>query len=141
MSKSCAVAEEDTSRPTRRSLAMACSAVPSRARLVLGVLGALVARQLMYRKARSSRAQTAGRWRRLSSVSQLRKGAPTTPGGETPRADTSLGRTLIVVKNYTGDVLQFGLAKERWSATHKDDDVRMVIVGAPACPRSEANAT
>ncbi|GAA6039026.1 hypothetical protein JCM8097_000159 [Rhodosporidiobolus ruineniae] len=37
---------------------------------------------------------------------------------------------LIVVKNYTGDVLQFGLAKERWSATHLESDtVRMVIVG------------
>ncbi|KAM0793154.1 hypothetical protein ACM66B_000629 [Microbotryomycetes sp. NB124-2] len=38
--------------------------------------------------------------------------------------------TLIVVKNYTGDVLQFGLAKERWSATHLgQDNVRMLVVG------------
>ncbi|KAI5481439.1 glycerone kinase [Pseudohyphozyma bogoriensis] len=39
-------------------------------------------------------------------------------------------RTLLVVKNYTGDVLQFGLAKERWSATHPGaDNVRIVVVG------------
>ncbi|SCV68313.1 BQ2448_434 [Microbotryum intermedium] len=37
---------------------------------------------------------------------------------------------LIVVKNYTGDVLQFGLAKERWTATHLgEDSVRLVVVG------------
>ncbi|KAK4054827.1 hypothetical protein OIV83_000751 [Microbotryomycetes sp. JL201] len=38
--------------------------------------------------------------------------------------------TLIVTKNYTGDVLQFGLAKERWSATHLgQNNVRMLVVG------------
>jgi dihydroxyacetone kinase len=35
----------------------------------------------------------------------------------------------MVVKNYTGDVLQFGLARERWSATGRNS-VRMVVVGA-----------
>lgn len=39
-------------------------------------------------------------------------------------------RSLLVVKNYTGDVLHFGLAKERWAATHLDQDsVRLVVVG------------
>lgn len=38
--------------------------------------------------------------------------------------------TLVVVKNYTGDVLQFGLAKERYAATHPGkDDIRFLIVG------------
>ncbi|GAA5972207.1 hypothetical protein JCM11641_002358 [Rhodosporidiobolus odoratus] len=37
---------------------------------------------------------------------------------------------LIVTKNYTGDVLQFGLAKERWSATHlESNSVRLVSCG------------
>ncbi|KAM0755741.1 dihydroxyacetone kinase Dak1 [Meredithblackwellia eburnea MCA 4105] len=51
--------------------------------------------------------------------------------------------TLIVVKNYTGDVLQFGLAKERWSATHPNDDkVRIVVVGDDvAVPRSQGILT
>ncbi|BGP44681.1 hypothetical protein JCM10450v2_000495 [Rhodotorula kratochvilovae] len=51
--------------------------------------------------------------------------------------------TLIVVKNYTGDVLQFGLAKERWSATHlNDDSVRMVVVGDDvSVPRSQGVLT
>lgn len=35
---------------------------------------------------------------------------------------------LIVVMNYTGDVLQFGLAKERWTAEH-GEGVRMLVVG------------
>ncbi|BGO99319.1 hypothetical protein NBRC10513v2_000424 [Rhodotorula toruloides] len=50
---------------------------------------------------------------------------------------------LLVVKNYTGDVLQFGLAKERWSATHlEDDSVRMVIVGDDvSVPRSQGALT
>jgi dihydroxyacetone kinase len=39
--------------------------------------------------------------------------------------------TVIVVKNYTGDVLNFGLAKEQYSAIHPDrsDRVKFVIVG------------
>jgi len=38
--------------------------------------------------------------------------------------------TLVVVKNYTGDVLQFGLAKERFSALNAgNDSIRMVVVG------------
>ncbi|BGP12610.1 hypothetical protein JCM10213v2_000527 [Rhodosporidiobolus nylandii] len=53
--------------------------------------------------------------------------------------------TVIVVKNYTGDVLQFGLAKERWSATHLgpgNDTVRMVIVGDDvSVPRSQGALT
>ncbi|KAK4058105.1 hypothetical protein OIO90_000844 [Microbotryomycetes sp. JL221] len=46
-------------------------------------------------------------------------------------SDLSLTKgTLIVTKNYTGDVLQFGLAKERWTATHLgQDNVRMLVVG------------
>lgn len=51
--------------------------------------------------------------------------------------------TLIVVKNYTGDVLQFGLAKERWSATHLESDaVRMVVVGDDvSVPREQGALT
>ncbi|KAL8286260.1 hypothetical protein RQP46_004748 [Phenoliferia psychrophenolica] len=50
--------------------------------------------------------------------------------------------TLMVVKCYTGDVLQFGLARERWSASHTDDSVRMVIVGDDvAVPRSQGVLT
>lgn len=61
--------------------------------------------------------------------------------------------TLIVVKNYTGDVLQFGLANERWAATHlvegggkpDDDDphqVRLVVVGDDvSVPRSQGALT
>ncbi|KPV78333.1 uncharacterized protein RHOBADRAFT_23334 [Rhodotorula graminis WP1] len=51
--------------------------------------------------------------------------------------------TLIVVKNYTGDVLQFGLAKERYSATHLDSDsVRMIVVGDDvSVPRSQGALT
>ncbi|KAF9221345.1 dihydroxyacetone kinase [Gyrodon lividus] len=39
--------------------------------------------------------------------------------------------TIIIVKNYTGDVLNFGLAKEQYCATHPDksDRVKFVIVG------------
>ncbi|KAH8108337.1 dihydroxyacetone kinase [Phellopilus nigrolimitatus] len=39
--------------------------------------------------------------------------------------------TLIVVKNYTGDVLNFGLAKENYAASHPDkiDEVKFLIVG------------
>ncbi|KAI9464182.1 dihydroxyacetone kinase [Boletus coccyginus] len=39
--------------------------------------------------------------------------------------------TVIIVKNYTGDVLNFGLAKEQYAALHPDksDRVRFVIVG------------
>ncbi|KAJ8297036.1 Dihydroxyacetone kinase 2 [Rhodotorula toruloides] len=50
---------------------------------------------------------------------------------------------LLVVKNYTGDVLQFGLAKERWSATHlEEDSVRMVVVGDDvSVPRSQGALT
>ncbi|EIW79314.1 dihydroxyacetone kinase [Coniophora puteana RWD-64-598 SS2] len=38
--------------------------------------------------------------------------------------------TLIVVKNYTGDILNFGLAKEHYAAAHpeKADKVKFVIV-------------
>ncbi|GAA6049543.1 hypothetical protein JCM3770_000839 [Rhodotorula araucariae] len=65
------------------------------------------------------------------------------------QVEKALGRlslakgTLIVVKNYTGDVLQFGLAKERWSATHlNDDSVRMVVVGDDvSVPRSQGALT
>ncbi|KAH9965626.1 Dak1 domain-containing protein [Lactifluus volemus] len=39
--------------------------------------------------------------------------------------------TLIIVKNYTGDVLNFGLAKEQFAAQHpsKADKVRFLVVG------------
>ncbi|EPQ56353.1 dihydroxyacetone kinase [Gloeophyllum trabeum ATCC 11539] len=39
--------------------------------------------------------------------------------------------TLIIVKNYTGDVLNFGLAKEQYAALHADkaDKVKFLIVG------------
>ncbi|EGG00640.1 uncharacterized protein MELLADRAFT_50347 [Melampsora larici-populina 98AG31] len=37
--------------------------------------------------------------------------------------------TLMVVKNYTGDVLNFGIAKERWLAQRDRKNVKMVIVG------------
>ncbi|KAH7890741.1 Dak1 domain-containing protein [Phlebopus sp. FC_14] len=39
--------------------------------------------------------------------------------------------TIIIVKNYTGDVLNFGLAKEQYSAIHPDKStrVRFIIVG------------
>ncbi|KAF8518010.1 dihydroxyacetone kinase [Hysterangium stoloniferum] len=39
--------------------------------------------------------------------------------------------TLIIVKNYTGDVLNFGLAKEQYAAAHpeKSNRVRFLIVG------------
>ncbi|KAI6044289.1 dihydroxyacetone kinase [Pisolithus marmoratus] len=42
-----------------------------------------------------------------------------------------MGRTIIIVKNYTGDVLNFGLAKEHYSATHPDKagSVRFIVVG------------
>lgn len=62
--------------------------------------------------------------------------------------------TLIVVKNYTGDVLQFGLANERWAATHLaaktssgDGDgaqhqVRLVVVGDDvSVPREQGALT
>ncbi|GLB43410.1 putative dihydroxyacetone kinase [Lyophyllum shimeji] len=39
--------------------------------------------------------------------------------------------TVIIVKNYTGDVLNFGLAKEQYAALHpeKTEQVKFVIVG------------
>ncbi|KAH6915961.1 dihydroxyacetone kinase 1 [Coprinopsis sp. MPI-PUGE-AT-0042] len=39
--------------------------------------------------------------------------------------------TIIIVKNYTGDILNFGLAKEQYAASHpeKAENVRFVIVG------------
>ncbi|KAG5645704.1 hypothetical protein DXG03_005399 [Asterophora parasitica] len=39
--------------------------------------------------------------------------------------------TVIIVKNYTGDVLNFGLAKEQYAAVHpeKAEQVKFVIVG------------
>jgi len=39
--------------------------------------------------------------------------------------------TLIVVKNYTGDVLNFGLAKEQYAAAHPDrvNHVKFLVVG------------
>ncbi|GAA5950894.1 hypothetical protein JCM3765_004622 [Sporobolomyces pararoseus] len=51
--------------------------------------------------------------------------------------------TLVITKNYTGDVLQFGLAKERWAATHLGEDtVRMVVVGDDvSVPRSQGALT
>lgn len=36
---------------------------------------------------------------------------------------------VIIVKNYTGDVLNFGIAKERWIAQHNTEAIKMVIVG------------
>ncbi|KAH9456756.1 hypothetical protein Pst134EB_012959 [Puccinia striiformis f. sp. tritici] len=36
---------------------------------------------------------------------------------------------LIVVMNYTGDVLNFGIAKERWMARRNTEAIKMVIVG------------
>ncbi|SCZ90153.1 BZ3500_MvSof-1268-A1-R1_Chr1-3g01807 [Microbotryum saponariae] len=45
------------------------------------------------------------------------------------RLSNSKGQ-LIIVKNYTGDVLHFGLVKERWAATHLgEDSVRLLVVG------------
>ncbi|KDE09614.1 hypothetical protein MVLG_00021 [Microbotryum lychnidis-dioicae p1A1 Lamole] len=45
------------------------------------------------------------------------------------RLSNSKGQ-LIIVKNYTGDVLHFGIAKERWAATHLGkDSVRLLVVG------------
>lgn len=38
-------------------------------------------------------------------------------------------RTLIVVKNYTGDALNFGLASEQYKAAGGTGDVRVLIVG------------
>ncbi|GAA5992031.1 hypothetical protein JCM10908_000706 [Rhodotorula pacifica] len=67
--------------------------------------------------------------------------------------------TLIIVKNYTGDVLQFGLANERWAATHLADasslsssssagdqapphQVRLVVVGDDvSVPREQGALT
>lgn len=61
--------------------------------------------------------------------------------------------TLIVVKNYTGDVLQFGLANERWAATHlatsedgqgstQPHQVRLVVVGDDvSVPREQGALT
>lgn len=40
-----------------------------------------------------------------------------------------LYRTLIVVKNYTGDALNFGLASEQYKAAGGTGDVRVLIVG------------
>ncbi|KAH7105788.1 dihydroxyacetone kinase [Auriculariales sp. MPI-PUGE-AT-0066] len=39
--------------------------------------------------------------------------------------------TLIVIKNYTGDILNFGLAKEKYLATHAEhaDRVKFLVVG------------
>ncbi|RXW21663.1 hypothetical protein EST38_g4183 [Candolleomyces aberdarensis] len=39
--------------------------------------------------------------------------------------------TIIIVKNYTGDILNFGLAKEQYAANHPDkaENARFVIVG------------
>ncbi|KAI6149802.1 Dak1 domain-containing protein [Pisolithus tinctorius] len=39
--------------------------------------------------------------------------------------------TIIIVKNYTGDVLNFGLAKEQYAATHPDKagSVKFIVVG------------
>ncbi|KAG6908783.1 hypothetical protein DXG01_003312 [Tephrocybe rancida] len=39
--------------------------------------------------------------------------------------------TVIIVKNYTGDVLNFGLAKEQYAALHPDkaEKVKFIIVG------------
>lgn len=49
---------------------------------------------------------------------------------------------LIFVKNYTGDVLQFGLARERYAAAHADSStnrIRMIVVGDDvALPRSSS---
>ncbi|MBW0486208.1 hypothetical protein O181_025923 [Austropuccinia psidii MF-1] len=36
---------------------------------------------------------------------------------------------LMVVKNYTGDVINFGIAKERWIAQNNVEKLKMVIVG------------
>lgn len=41
----------------------------------------------------------------------------------------AINRTLIVVKNYTGDVLNFGLASEQLKASGAAGDVRVVVVG------------
>lgn len=49
-----------------------------------------------------------------------------------------------VEQNYTGDVLQFGLAKERWAASHLsgEENVKMVVVGDDvAVPRSQGALT
>jgi len=37
--------------------------------------------------------------------------------------------TLIVVMNYTGDALHFGLAAEQYRATGASGDVRVLLVG------------
>jgi len=39
--------------------------------------------------------------------------------------------TPIITRNYTGDVLNFGLAKEQYAAIHPDkaDSVKFIVVG------------
>ncbi|KAJ8487387.1 hypothetical protein ONZ45_g14362 [Pleurotus djamor] len=56
------------------------------------------------------------------NASQVRKGIDA--------IDNDKG-TVIIVKNYTGDILNFGLAKEKYAAQHPDkaDRVKFVIVG------------
>lgn len=44
----------------------------------------------------------------------------------------------MIVKNYTGDAINFGLARERWNATHPGKEtIKMIAVGDDvAVPRS-----
>lgn len=48
---------------------------------------------------------------------------------------------MIVVKAYTGDILQFGLARERYVAASKaPDSVKMITVGDDVAVGREAGA-
>ena len=55
------------------------------------------------------------------------------------RAIQSPGGTLMIVTNYTGDRLNFGIALER--ARSEGMNVRMVVVGEDCALPSEGNAT
>jgi len=56
------------------------------------------------------------------------------------RLDVGKG-TLVVVKNYTGDVLQFGLAKERYAALHPgSDNIKFLVVGEDVAVGREQGA-
>ena len=47
------------------------------------------------------------------------------------RGRTTVDRSRWLARNYTGDILNFGLAKEQYAAQHPDkaDHVKFVIVG------------
>jgi triose/dihydroxyacetone kinase / FAD-AMP lyase (cyclizing) len=45
------------------------------------------------------------------------------------RVCTTTAGALMIIKNYTGDRLQFGRAVEKWRVMYPDRPVRMVVVG------------